>query len=109
MNDVPGNPRSSTRHRLGVLLLAFVLVAAAADRLLDTRRQSEWATIGTVMQATVSIEKRIVWREKGTNRYLHEADTEGPQLREITDETELSFSPPTQAGSGLCISPAGCR
>lgn len=64
------------------------------------------AKLRRVLDSIAYIEKKIIFREKGTDRYLHEEGAGESRLRPITDRESLYFDG-AQSGSGFCVSPQG--
>jgi len=59
-----------------------------------------------VLAATVYIEKKIAFRAKGTDKFLHKTGTGSPRLREMTDEDDVHYTG-MMSGSGFCVSEKG--
>jgi len=59
-----------------------------------------------VLAATVYIEKKIVFRAKGTDKVLHKTGTGSPRLRKMTNEDDVHYTG-MKSGSGFCVSDKG--
>lgn len=88
-------------------------LAATNDKLgqyrpvdLELLEESKQAKFREVLAATVYIEKQLVFREKGTKRYLHRMGSGTPRLREVTDWKQVHAAG-AKSGSGFCIGPKG--
>jgi len=73
---------------------------------LEMIEKSKQTKYREVLAATVYIEKRLVFREKGTERYLHRMGSGTPRIRKVTDWKDVHAAG-AKSGSGFCIGPRG--
>ena len=73
---------------------------------LEELERSRRKTLEGVLSSIVYIEKKIAFREKDGEKYLHAAESPGPRLRELEKIEELHFDA-SESGSGFCVAANG--